>query len=112
MCIQLTLALFKPDIASNHAVLRMVERRILEKQFVIVKRKEVRWQRAHSEAFYAQHRGRFFHRRLVEFMTCGPIIALLLAKRNAIADWRKLMGPTKTYKVCVLIGRGTGGGYD
>lgn len=44
--------------------------------------------------FYAEHKGKAFFNGLVEFMTSGPIVAMVLAKVNAIKAWRELMGPT------------------
>ena len=35
-----------------------------------------------------------FFTNLVSFMSAGPVVALVLAKSNAIEDWRRLMGPT------------------
>lgn len=35
-----------------------------------------------------------FFTNLMSFMSGGPIIAIVLAKKNSIEDWRKLMGPT------------------
>nr|CAB3262926.1 uncharacterized protein LOC100185269 [Phallusia mammillata] len=96
--LQLTVGLLKPDIAGNPTIVSLIEQEILKKKFYILKRKVVRWQKRDSEMFYKQHKENFFYRRLVDCMTSGPIIALLLAKENGITDWRKLMGPTKVYK--------------
>lgn len=53
---------------------------------------------ARAEEFYAEHRDKDFFPRLVEFMTSGPIEALVLAKDDAIKGWRTLMGPTNVFK--------------
>lgn len=47
-----------------------------------------------AERFYEMHRGKEFYDDLCEFMSSGPIIALLLEKENAIEDFRKLIGNT------------------
>ena len=44
--------------------------------------------------FYAEHYGKMFFTNLVSYMSSGPVVALVLAKKNAIADWRRVMGPT------------------
>jgi len=49
---------------------------------------------AEAEGFYAEHRARPFFRDLVDFMTSGPCIPLVLEKENAIADFRLLIGAT------------------
>ena len=35
-----------------------------------------------------------FFTNLVSFMSAGAVVALVLAKKDAIQEWRKLMGPT------------------
>lgn len=54
-----------------------------------------------AKAFYEEHKTKFFYRRLVEFMTSGPVEVLVLAKENAISDWRSLLGPTKVFKTVI-----------
>jgi nucleoside-diphosphate kinase len=45
-------------------------------------------------AFYAVHKERPFYGELVEFMSSGPIVAAILEKENAVADFRTLIGAT------------------
>ncbi len=47
-----------------------------------------------AEAFYAVHRSKPFFNDLVEFMSSGPIIAMILQKENAVEDFRRLIGHT------------------
>ena len=51
-----------------------------------------------AEEFYLEHYGKPFFKKLIDFMTSGPIYALILGKSNAIASWRELMGPTNSLK--------------
>ncbi|OFX82282.1 MAG: nucleoside-diphosphate kinase [Bacteroidetes bacterium GWF2_33_16] len=51
-----------------------------------------------AQKFYEVHRGKPFYEGLVEFMSSGPIVALLLEKENAIEDFRKLIGNTDPEK--------------
>ena len=44
--------------------------------------------------FYAIHKERPFYGELVQFMSSGPIVAAILEKENAVADFRKLIGAT------------------
>jgi nucleoside-diphosphate kinase len=46
--------------------------------------------------FYSEHYGKKFFPSLVAFMTSGPIVAMTLAKENAIQQWRELIGPTNS----------------
>jgi nucleoside diphosphate kinase len=50
-----------------------------------------------AEEFYVEHKGKAFFNGLVEFMTSGPIVALVLSKAGAIRAWRELMGPTNVF---------------
>jgi len=54
--------------------------------------------RFRAEEFYEEHAGKEFFPKLIDFMTSGPVLAMVLSKPNAIADWRKLMGPTNVLK--------------
>jgi nucleoside-diphosphate kinase len=47
-----------------------------------------------AQAFYAVHSERPFYGELVEYMTRGPIVAAILEKDNAVADFRTLIGAT------------------
>ena len=100
---QVTLALLKPDIAGNSRIVQNIEKFVLTKKFFIVKRKRLRWNKAKAEEFYSQHKDRFFYDRLISFMSSGPIFGLILAKENAINDWRNLLGPTKVYEVRLTV---------
>ena len=44
--------------------------------------------------FYAVHKERPFYGELVAFMSSGPIVAAILEKENAVADFRTLIGAT------------------
>jgi nucleoside-diphosphate kinase len=50
--------------------------------------------REQAAGFYAVHAARPFFESLIEFMSSGPIVAMVLQKDNAIADLRTLMGAT------------------
>ncbi|XP_041660716.1 nucleoside diphosphate kinase 6 [Cheilinus undulatus] len=96
--LQLTLAVIKPDAVANPIMLEALHQRILDDNFLIVRCREIVWRRQDSERFYAEHSGRFFYQRLVEFMSSGPMRAYVLAKEDAIRNWRELMGPTKVFR--------------
>jgi nucleoside-diphosphate kinase len=54
--------------------------------------------RREAEAFYAEHRGKPFFERLVEFMSSGPMCALVLEGEDAIEKNREIMGATDPSK--------------
>jgi nucleoside-diphosphate kinase len=51
-----------------------------------------------AEAFYEVHKGKPFYEDLVEFMTSGPVIVLILKHENAVSEFRKLLGATDPEK--------------
>jgi len=88
-----TLSIIKPD-----AVKQKVSGKILslfeENGFKIVALRKTVLTREQAKEFYAVHKDKKFYGELVDFMTSGPCIAMVLEKENAIADNRKLMGAT------------------
>ena len=88
-----TLTMIKPDAvkAGNIGnVLAMIN----NAGFKIVAMKYTQLSKTDAEAFYAVHSERPFYGELVEFMTSGPIVAAILEKDNAVADFRTLIGAT------------------
>lgn len=71
---------------------------INEGGFEIVALKMIRMTIEHAESFYAVHRGKPFFEGLVEFMTSGPVIVMILRHENAVEEFRKLIGATDPYK--------------
>jgi nucleoside-diphosphate kinase len=51
-----------------------------------------------AEAFYAVHAGKAFFEDLVEFMTCGPVVVMILKHENAVEEFRRLIGATDPEK--------------
>ena len=92
-----TLTMIKPDaMKKGHAggILDM----ILKDGFRIVAMKQTKLSAEKAGEFYAIHKERPFYGELVEFMSSGPIIAAILEKKNAVADFRKLIGATDPAK--------------
>jgi nucleoside-diphosphate kinase len=88
-----TFTMIKPDaVADGHsgAILRMIE----EAGFRIVALKMVKLTSERAGEFYAVHSGRPFYESLCAYMSSGHIIAAILEKDNAVADFRKLIGAT------------------
>ncbi|HAX95400.1 MAG TPA: nucleoside-diphosphate kinase [Prolixibacteraceae bacterium] len=89
----ITLTMIKPDaVANNHigGILKMIN----EAGFRIKAMKYTLLSKEQAGQFYAVHKDKGFYNDLVEFMTSGPIVAAILEKDNAIADFRKLIGAT------------------
>ena len=88
-----TLTMIKPDaVKAGHigAILNQIN----EAGFRIVAMKMTQLTKRSAERFYEVHAGKPFYGELVEFMTSGPIVAAILEKDNAVADFRTLIGAT------------------
>ena len=92
-----TFAIIKPDaVAKRHA--GNILQRIEEAGFQIRAMKMMRLTHAEAAGFYAVHRDRPFFMGLVEFMSSGPIVAVVLEAPDAVKKWRTLMGATDPAK--------------
>ncbi len=90
---QRTFSIIKPDaIRKGYAGAILAE--IEKAGFKIVAIKKLFISKPQAEGFYYVHKERPFFASLTDFMSSGPIVALVLEKDNAIADLRKLMGAT------------------
>ena len=67
---------------------------IEERGFRIVAMKKLLLSKERAGAFYEVHKNRPFYGELVDYMSGGPIIAAILEKDNAVADFRALIGAT------------------
>lgn len=93
MSVQRTFAVIKPDaVADGHVgeILAAIEKN----GFKFVAMKLMHLTRTQAEGFYHVHKERPFFGELVDFMTEGPIVAMILEKENGIKAWRDLMGAT------------------
>ncbi len=88
-----TFTMIKPDAVENGHIGNILEK-ITTSGFRIVALKMTQMTTADAQAFYAVHSERPFFGELVEFMTRGPIVAAILEKENAVADFRTLIGAT------------------
>ncbi len=88
-----TLLIIKPDATERHLIGHIINR--LEKaHFTIREMRMVRLTTEDARKFYAVHKERPFYNSLVEFMTSGPVVPIMLEKENAVADLRTLVGAT------------------
>ena len=92
-----TFAIIKPDATAKKYTGRILQR-IEDAEFQIRAMKTLRLTRKEAEGFYAVHRERPFFAGLTEFMSSGPIVAMVLEAPDAIKKWRTLMGATDPAK--------------
>ena len=89
----ITFTMIKPD-ATGKSYTGAILDRIVKAGFAIKAMKWTRLTKDQAGAFYAIHKERPFYGELVEFMSSGPIVAAVIEKENAVADFRKLIGAT------------------
>ena len=88
-----TFTMIKPDATSKGYTGAILDQ-IIKAGFSV---KAMKWTKLTMEQagqFYEVHKERPFYGELVAFMSSGPIVAAILEKDNAVADFRKLIGAT------------------
>ena len=92
-----TFTMIKPIAVKNNfigPILKMVN----EAGFKLKAMKFTHLTKQQAMEFYSVHAGKYFYEELTSFMSSGPIIAAILEKENAVADYRKLIGATDPAK--------------
>src|SRR3954453_22316567 len=90
---QQTLILLKPDAVQRRLV-GEITARFERKGLRLAGLKLVQATRELAEKHYAVHKGKPFYESLLQFLTAGPTVAVVLEGREAVAVVRGLMGPT------------------
>lgn len=88
--VEYTLAIIKPEAVVYR---KEIQHRIYTEGFEIC---QTRWLQLTPEQvseFYNDHFGELSFPHLVAYMSSGPIIVFVLAKQNAVEEWKKIMGP-------------------
>ena len=88
-----TFMMIKPDAMKNGYAGAILDK-IIKAGFRIVALKLTRLTPLKAGEFYAVHKERPFYNELIKFMSSGPVIAAILEKENAVANFRKLIGAT------------------
>lgn len=90
----MTFSMIKPDATKANLIGEVVsyfERGGLR----VVAAKMKKLTRKEAQAFYAEHKGKYFFKRLIEFTLSGPVLLMVLSGKNAVKKTRKIMGKTK-----------------
>ncbi len=89
--------MIKPDAVANGHTGKIIDH-IIGKGYKLVAMKYTRLSEEKAGEFYGIHRERPFFKDLVSFMSSGPIVAAILEKDNAVADFRNIIGATDPSK--------------
>jgi nucleoside-diphosphate kinase len=97
MALQRTFSMIKPEAVAagrTGAILAILERN----GFVLRAAKLLRLSRSQAEGFYYVHKERPFFGSLTEYISGGPVLAMILEREDAIAKLREVMGATDPAK--------------
>lgn len=97
MAIERTLSLIKPDAVAKDLV-GEIYHRIESAGMHVVAARMLQLNEEQAAGFYAEHEGKAFYEKLIEFMTSGPIMAQVLEGESCISKYRELMGNTDPEK--------------
>jgi nucleoside-diphosphate kinase len=93
MAVERTLAILKPDCVRKNLIGEVI-RRMQDAGFKVRALKMIKLSKTEAGGFYAEHSERPFFGELVDFMSSGPCVPIVLEKENAVADFRNLIGAT------------------
>ena len=88
-----TLSIVKPDAVSKNVLGKILDR-FESSGLKIIAIKMLYLDKGMAEGFYAEHKGKPFFEKLINFMTSGPVVVQVLSGENAIKTNRELMGNT------------------
>ena len=91
--IEQTLSIVKPDAVERNLE-GQIKEMFLNNGFTIVKEKKIQIEKQEAEKFYKVHETKPFYNDLCTYLSSGPIVVMILEKKNAIIANRELMGLT------------------
>ena len=88
-----TLLIIKPNAVEDHNIGKIIT--IMEQKGLTIKNMKMEtFTKERAEGFYDIHRGKPFFDRLIEFMTSGPIVLMVLEHENCVEYIREIIGAT------------------
>lgn len=81
-----TFSMIKPNVTKKGKELELIDE--IQQDFIIIEQKRIRFTRDLAERFYAEHKGKNFFKGLIDFMTSGETILLVLKLKPEIAEMR------------------------
>ena len=97
MAIEKTLSIIKPD-AVKRSLMGEIIKKIEENDLVIIDIKMLKLSKQESSKFYEIHKDKTFFSNLIDYMTSGKIIVMILEGDNAVNKYRDLIGSTDPNK--------------
>lgn len=94
---QQTLSIIKPDAVKKGVIGKIIDR-FESNGLRIAAAKKLSLSAEDAGKFYEIHKDRPFYKDLIEFMTSGPVVVMVLEGDDAVAKNRELMGATDPKK--------------
>ncbi len=88
-----TLSIIKPDAVAKNVIGKIIDR-FESNGLRVAAIKKLKLSKEDAAKFYEVHKERPFFGELVEYMTSGPVVVMVLEGENAVAKNRELMGAT------------------
>ena len=88
-----TFVMLKPD-AVERGLVGTVISRLERKGLQLAGMKLIKMSRSQAERLYAEHKGKDFYDKLIDFTTSGKVVVIVVKGENVIAHIRNLMGST------------------
>ena len=95
--VEQTLSIIKPDAVERNLD-QQIKSIFIKNGFKIIKEKKIKLEKNEAELFYKVHQTKPFYNDLCEYLSSGPIIVMVLEKKNAVLANRNLMGATDPKK--------------
>jgi nucleoside-diphosphate kinase len=95
--VERTFAIVKPDAVKRNLIGEVI-RRAEQGGLKVAAARFLHLSKQQAEGFYAVHRERPFFSSLTDYMSSGPVLALVFEGDGAIKKWRDLMGATDPAK--------------
>ena len=95
--VEQTLSIIKPDAVERNLD-QQIKSIFLKKGFKIIKEKKIKLEKNEAEQFYKVHQTKPFYNDLCEYLSSGPILVMVLEKKDAVLANRNLMGATDPKK--------------
>jgi len=92
-----SLLILKPDAVQRNLVGKILAQ-VEEAGFRILDLKMLKIDKKQAQKFYGVHNGKPFYKELVNYISSGSIVPILLEKENAVAHLRTLIGNTDPVK--------------
>ena len=95
--VEQTLSIIKPDAVERNLD-QQIKSIFIKNGFKIIKEKKIKLEKNEAEQFYKVHQTKPFYNELCEYLSSGPILVMVLEKKNAVLANRNLMGATDPKK--------------